>query len=362
MRPADNPEHPQAPRKTPVESPSLSLGSRAFLLKTLLGLAITSVLVLVLTRYLDWQQLRRLASAARWPILLGMGPIYLTMNLMRSFRFSVLAPQTPFGLLLAISCIHNFLLRLLPMRTGELSYALLMRKTQASGFGNALLGLALLRLMDITVVVIVFAVALATWPGLYQGDRGGAAWIASALALAGLLTVLAFRPLCIFAAATIERLVALPPLRRIAKLARATAALSATIHGFAQLPYRALLLLFGQTLALWLCNYALIASLMQGFSIDVGFGRAVLGGTAATVSGFLPVGGIGSFGMLEAGWTLGFALVGLSRAQAVASGFAFSLLTFAWGGLFALVGWLSLGHLTPVASAPPPANPPRNGP
>ena len=64
------------------------------------------------------------------------------------------------------------------------------------------------------------------------------------------------------------------------------------------------------------------------------------------VSGFLPVSGIGSFGALEAGWALGFVLVGLETPIAVATAFGFSIVTLVYAALFGLVGWIWLGALS----------------
>jgi uncharacterized membrane protein YbhN (UPF0104 family) len=97
-------------------------------------------------------------------------------------------------------------------------------------------------------------------------------------------------------------------------------------------------------LVLWLLTFGGFFAIMRSFSLPVGVSQTVLGSTAAVVTGFLPIGGIGNFGTLEAGWALGFALVGLEQEQAVASGFGVSLTTFSYAALLGLLGWIGLAR------------------
>jgi uncharacterized membrane protein YbhN (UPF0104 family) len=52
-----------------------------------------------------------------------------------------------------------------------------------------------------------------------------------------------------------------------------------------------------------------------------------VGATFATISKAIPLVTVGGFGVHEAGWSLGFLLVGMPLETAVASGFAVNILT-----------------------------------
>jgi uncharacterized membrane protein YbhN (UPF0104 family) len=102
---------------------------------------------------------------------------------------------------------------------------------------------------------------------------------------------------------------------------------------------------------MWLAYYVEVYVLTQAFGLPVSLEGAILGGTAATVTGFLPLSGIGSFGPLEAGWAVGFGLVGVAQGAAVASAFGFSLATFAYTAIHAAVGWVVVARWGRAAAA-----------
>ena len=43
--------------------------------------------------------------------------------------------------MLAIAAVHNLLLRILPLRTGDLSYAILVKRAGTAGLGGILMAL-----------------------------------------------------------------------------------------------------------------------------------------------------------------------------------------------------------------------------
>ena len=57
--------------------------------------------------------------------------------------------------------------------------------------------------------------------------------------------------------------------------------------------------------------------------------KTVAASFLASVAAFLPVNGLGGFGTTEAGWTLGFSLVGMPRNIALISGVISNLMSFA---------------------------------
>jgi uncharacterized protein (TIRG00374 family) len=313
-----------------------------FWVKAGLGLVITSALVAFLFRYIDLEHLGRLLGAADGALLLlGLG-IWIAVYLVRTVRFVLVAPRTPYATMLAIASVHNFLLRLLPMRTGDLSYAFLVRRAGTAGLGESLLSLLLLRALDATTVVVVFTASLALDQGVYLGDRTVGIVVAAAAGIAGLVVVF-----------TLGRI-----LRRFLDLARACCRwvgldrrpgiqramekVEKSVDSFAEIKTGVVLMAAGASLVLWLLTFAAFFVIMRGFSMPVGATQTVLGSTAAVVTGFLPIGGIGSFGTLEAGWALGFVLVGLEQEKAVASGFGVSLTTFGYAALLGLLGWIGL--------------------
>ena len=316
---------------------------RTLLKRATLGVLITGAFLFVLSRFVDWPQLVALFrnSQPRW--LLGAVGFYVAIYFVRGLRFYLLARGTTLVTMLCITCVHNFLLRLLPMRTGDLSYAILLKRAGIAGLGEGVLSLILLRLLDAGAVVVLFGITLAVNRGVYLGDPTPG-FIAAAVVFAlGVIGVVSFNRLLRLGQRALSAVARLLHLDRRPKVHRALERLGEEIQAFARIPLPVLLQITAATAVQWLLNFAIIFAIMRAFSVEVSIAQAVLGGTAAVVSAFLPIGGIGSFGALEAGWSLGFALVGLDPSVAVASAFGFSIVTFIYAGSFGLIGWLGLG-------------------
>lgn len=315
------------------------------MLRAGVGLVVTALIFAFMARYFDLRDIERMAAHARWGYLaLGLA-FYLLLYVFRTLRFAIIAPRTPLGVMFCIASLHNFLLRILPMRTGDLSYAFLVRRAGTASLGESVFGLILLRLLDSTAVVTLFASTLALNAALYRGNVRQGILIAVAGAVVGALSVLAFTRLLRWGVSLVGHLARLLRLDRTESLRRLLGKLEQAVQKQQGLSRRALAGAVCLTICAWLTNYAVVWTLMHAVAIDISFPQAVLGSTAATVSAMLPIAGIGSFGPLEAGWTLGFALVGLAPSLAAASSIAFSLATFIYAGAFALGAWLLLPRL-----------------
>jgi uncharacterized protein (TIRG00374 family) len=320
--------------------------SRAQLAKrALVGVLITGALIYFLGSFIDRDDIAQVTSRASWPLLTAGLGLYLLLYVIRAWRFIVIAPKTPFGVMLCIAALHNFLLRVMPLRTGDISYAFLVRRAGTAGFGDSLLGLLLLRMLDVTAVISLFGATLALNAAIYQADAHQGVLIAALATVVGGALVLAFPKLLRWGTAMTRRVLQLLRLNDQRRIRHVMEQLESAVEGQEQLRARSLAAAAVLTLINWLLNYAIVWLLMRAIAVDVSLAQAVLGSTAATVSAMLPLAGIGSFGTLEAGWTLGFVLVGLPRADAIVSGFAFSLVTFGYAILLAAVAWLALDRL-----------------
>jgi glycosyltransferase 2 family protein len=317
---------------------------RSLAWKAALGLVITLALFRLLFEFVEVDDLRRLYQRLRWgPWAVG-AVLWMGVYVARTIRFRLLAPQTPFGTMFWISSVHTVLIRLLPFRTGEISYGLLVKRAGTAGLGESLLGLLLLRVMDATTVVVVFSVTLLAWGGSYLGDRTIGVAVATGVAAVGVVGILALPSLlrgALHAARRVATALGLAEARLI-RLALERGA--GAVEAFAQIDRPTLARLGLVSLVQWMLTFATFYAILSGFSTPVGPAQTILGATASVVSGFLPIGGIGTFGTLEAGWALGFVLVGLDQATAVATAFGVSLSTLAYSVPPGLLGWWMLGR------------------
>lgn len=327
------------------------------LFQAVVGLLISAGFVAILWPFLDGDQLWTMLREMRMDLAIYGLCMWVVLYMARALRFVLLAPRTPFATMLCVAAVHNLLLRLLPMRTGELAYAFLVRRAGTAGLGESLLGLVLLRLLDSTVVVLVFSAALALDSGgLYRGDRGLGLLAAALAAGLGLGMIFLLAP---------SLRLGLRGLRQLARglgldgkplYIRGLDALDQAVTAFGQVRPRVLVLLAGATLCVWAMTFGAFGVLMQAFGVPVNLPQVILGSTLGIVTAFLPLSGIGSFGTLEAGWTLGFVLVGVDRGAAVASGFGISIMTFLYAAMLGLPAWVAFELLVrrrPQINTPP---------
>jgi uncharacterized membrane protein YbhN (UPF0104 family) len=96
------------------------------------------------------------------------------------------------------------------------------------------------------------------------------------------------------------------------------------------------------SLASWILSYWMFYAFLRGFGISTTAMKVVFGSTIAIVANVLPISGLGNWGILEAGWAAGFMLVGLSKVEAIATGFGVHILLFLTSALMSFFCWMTL--------------------
>ena len=94
--------------------------------------------------------------------------------------------------------------------------------------------------------------------------------------------------------------------------------------------------------ASWAFSYWMFYAFLRGFGISTPIMKVLFGSTLAIVANALPISGLGNWGVLEAGWAAGFILVGLSKVEAISTGFGMHILIFITATLVSLLCWLTL--------------------
>jgi|GEM_PF-999044 uncharacterized protein (TIRG00374 family) len=311
-------------------------------IRLLLGSLTMAALLYLIFRSIDGAQLKKMLLQLDPKLCLWAFGVYMGMYGVRSARFALLVPKASFGTMLSIVAVHNFMLRLMPMRTGEFVYAYLVKRAGATGMTEGLLGVVLVRLLDATVVLLFFGTTLAFNRGSYLGDPELGLIVAGALALVGIIALIFYKHSLRLGIWTLGRMLAVLKLNRRPSVARTFDKLSEAIEEFSRLPLRVTLLAIVYTVVGWILNFAMIWLILAACGPWLSVSRLVLGGTGSIVGSMLPVSAVGNFGALEATWALGFSLVGVSTQLAAASGIAFSMITLGFAALVAPVGWVAI--------------------
>jgi uncharacterized protein (TIRG00374 family) len=92
----------------------------------------------------------------------------------------------------------------------------------------------------------------------------------------------------------------------------------------------------------WITIFLMFYAFLRGFGIEVSFLKGVFGSAIAVIANALPISGIGNWGTLEAGWAAGFLIVGLSKEEAIATGFGVHILIFVICAIMGIICWVTL--------------------
>ena len=127
-----------------------------------LSILITGGLLILLVGDVKWDEfddlIVRIARGSWLAALLA----YLALNVFRAVRFRVLLDKrgTPWRLLIPITLYHNFLVRALPFKLGEVSYIVLLRSRLNYTMEEGVSSLLGARILELLIIVSVFAASI----------------------------------------------------------------------------------------------------------------------------------------------------------------------------------------------------------
>ena len=149
---------------TPPRASSAHRRDRRQLIVRTLSVIITVALLAVLVGEVEWAEFDQLLGRVALASWLGALLAYLGLNLFRALRFRVLLDKddTPWRLLVPITLYHNFLVRALPFKLGELSYIALLRSRLNYSMEEGVSSLFGARILELLIIILVFASGVLT--------------------------------------------------------------------------------------------------------------------------------------------------------------------------------------------------------
>lgn len=307
-------------------------------IRSWLPYVVSLLILLVLLWLIDWRDVLSL--------LLGTDPAWLTIgcgwylltNLLRAYRFYVLLDadtiRHPLQILpemFTLSLLNN----VLPSRSGELSFPFFMQRRYAISIGDGTATLLLARIFDLLSVILLYLVFAYIE---LQNLSPTTVPIIERVALAGgaiSITLLGAPWIANFG---VQFLAAVLSKMGVHNGAIAKAVLRLGHDAAAALQRMRRITIYGQTLAwslaIWLVTFAWFDAFLRAIDVPMRYTLVVIGATFASVAKAIPLVSIGGFGAHEAGWTLGFSLVGMEQSLALSTGVAVNLLTLAVSVVF----------------------------
>lgn len=282
-------------------------------------------------------------SPAVWATALA---IHLSIYLMRASRFRLLLPseeRPPLPAVLACSAAHNLAAYVLPAKTGEATIVVYLRAygvRATSGVASLLVS----RLFDLAVLALAVGLVTLILRGqLTRPELAGPLGL-TLLAVGLGLSAACLRPSVLTGgAAWFLRRSGLNQRPLGAKIAHRIDQVGGALKQVARggrLP-----LGFLHTMSIWGLVFLFYAVLARGAGLpdSIDYVSACFGSSLAVLFNLAPINGFAGFGTQEAGWSVGFQLLGVSAALALSTGVVVHLVQLTNVALFGLVGHLAMG-------------------
>ncbi len=318
-------------------------------LRVLAAVVVSAGLVVLMLRQLDPGRALDRLTHVRWSGLL-LGLVFsVALQLARGVRFHALTVRSSFRAVTAAIALQTFLLRVTPLRLGELSLPYLLAKESEEPAARTLVSLILVRILELWMVLVVGLLGAVSTLG---GNEVNRLW--SGVAVAVLLTALlaTFRFWLRRAVALADALARRTDLQRRPRLARWLGQLHDLRDESSALDRRKLLVLFVANVAVVALQNGTLGAIAWAFGLGLHPMQMLVGVSLAQIVGSLPIGTVGSVGTHETGWTLGFLWVGVPLEDAVMTAIASQLVTLGYALIFAVPSWLVLGRRTAPGPRP----------
>lgn len=269
---------------------------------------------------------------ARWVRLAGL----VESDRLSGYRFE----------LLWTSAGHSFATQLLPARSGELAFPVLWRRATGESVAEGAVFLTAIRVVELGIVVPLYALGLGAW--LAGSEVSGGAWFVWLFVGLGVALLVSLPVLLRFALRVARWCLVETPLSGVELLEPIREAVPNAAGAIERLGTWRRLWLVGTSLVMWCSMFGVFYCVTAACGLQLGLAQVVVGSGGGIVGNLLPIGGIGSLGTMEAGWTAAFEATGAPTAPVVAAGILVHLLVISGTGTATLVGrgldLLSNGH------------------
>jgi hypothetical protein len=253
--------------------------------------------------------------------------VYILSNISKMLRFRVMLKdyRIPLFDLFTITSYHNFSNMVLPARTGELTFVYYLKKIGGVGMTKGLHILVVTRIFDFIIIGIYFLCSLV----LYFGRKTSVTLVVVGIVFIVISFIILFnlKWLVILSGRLFHLATDRPRFRDRPLVKKIMGIIDVLVDEFSSFKTGRFVPLLALTTGLvWAVLYFIFFLSIRALGVDVGFIQSVAGSTGSVLTNVLPINSFGSFGTLEAGWTGGFILVGMSKQDAIFTGFGYHLI------------------------------------
>lgn len=309
---------------------------RIFSVKSFILLALSVTIVAFLLRKLELARTIETLQRSDLRLIAAAVVIYFCVNFFKTLRYSVMLNGSGFMNLFIASSFHNFFNMILPARTGELTFIYYTKKICGVDVAKGIHTLLIARIFDFIVISAIFITALLLYYG--TGASPLLLGIGAVFFIVSVLIMINLKYLVIIILSLTRGAAVRIGIIENAIVKKIVEKLQMLVEEFKTFSTRGILLKLTVTsLFIWMSLYLLFYVTVRAFGIPIDFVRSIIGSTGGVLTNVLPINSFGSFGTLEAGWTGGFMIVGLTQHDAIITGFGSHIIDFGASIVLALI-------------------------
>ena len=311
--------------------------------KIILSVTIPLVFVGILYYYIDFSYFAEKVKQVEGKYLVYSFAALFAAYFFRVARFMILLPSRSAGKLFGISTLHYFFNRILPARSGEATLPVLLKKYLNISYAKGITGLLFIRVIDLYGIMLILVLATLGVSGF-----GFQPFLLNIIRLLAIIIILFSLLLFLFPKRTVKIIslfilwfshVAKGKIRK--KLQDYTQTLDRFINEMPQWFVPGIVIMsFGS----WLLIYFYYYFIVLAFGIPYTLPEVTFASSISNLTLILPLSAVGNLGTFEAGWTAGFALLGMDPAEAVQIGLFSNIYATLITSLLAVVGWYILAR------------------
>lgn len=312
-------------------------------LKILIGIILSIVLIVILISQISINDiintLRKIS-----PLYFIIGFILYTISyFFRTIRLKLLIKTNiKFKDMLSIVAIHNMANNILPARTGEFSFIYLLKTKKNISFSESFAALIIARIFDIIAISLLFIVSV-----VIIGDLPSLISNVLVVLTLFLIVLIILFILSVFHGETviknIERFFIAIKINktRIANFILTKG--DEIIQNFRVIRSKKIVICsFFFSLFIWIFAYTITYLLFQEMNIEISIWTVILGSSFLIFTTILPIHSVGGFGTVEGMWTIAFMALGLSKEEAISSGFTVHIIITIYFLILGLIGFVIL--------------------
>ena len=279
------------------------------------------------------------------PLWVALGSIaYLLAILFRALRFKWLihSKDISFPDLFRITAFYHLSLMVLPSKLGELSYPYFLNKISGMTVTEGLASLIVSRVYDFFIILMILLFIFIGFQGLFKVNPFLVILLITFLIGFIVLVFFYMSSFLGWLSNVLGRISQWTGARNVRFVLWIQRKMSEMAEDFYAIKARKTYFPVSLTsLASWVMIFWTFYAYMKGFGIEISFTKMILGSTVGVIANALPISGIGNWGTLEAGWAVGFIMVGLSKEKAIATGFGVHIIIFIVCAIISFFCWVT---------------------